>query len=82
MKGQEAEARRDVLHPGEVAAALGRFDGVWESLTPKEQARLVALLVERVEYDGRTQTMTLAFHPAGVQTLADQVAAEQQQEVA
>jgi site-specific DNA recombinase len=79
---QEAEVRRGVSHPGEVAAALGQFDGVWASLTPKEQARLVALLVERVEYDGRTQTITLAFHPAGIQTLADQVEADQTQEVA
>lgn len=79
VKDQEAEVRRDVLHPGEVAAALGRFDGVWASLTPKEQARLVALVVAGVEYDGRSQTITLAFHPAGIQTLADQVEADQQE---
>ena len=82
VKDQEAAARRDILHPGEVAAALGRFDGVWESMTPKEQARLVGLLVERVEYDGKAQSITIAFHPAGIQTIADQVAAEQAQEVA
>jgi site-specific DNA recombinase len=81
VKDQEAEARRDVLRPGDVAAALGQFDGVWASLTPKEQARLVALLVERVEYDGRARSVAITFHPAGIQALADQVS-DAAQEVA
>jgi site-specific DNA recombinase len=37
---------------GEVASALSVFDPVWESLTPREQARIVQLLVQHVDYDG------------------------------
>ena len=82
VKATEAQARRDLIEPGDVAAALGRFDGVWASLTPKEQARFVGLLVERVDYDGRTREISIAFHPAGIQTLADEVAAQSQGEAA
>jgi site-specific DNA recombinase len=37
---------------GEVGSALSVFDPVWESLTAREQARIVQLLVQRVDYDG------------------------------
>lgn len=58
---------------GELAArrALASFDPVWEALTPREQTRLIGLLVERVDYDGAKGTMSLTFHPAGIKTLAD-----------
>jgi site-specific DNA recombinase len=35
----------------EVASALAEFDKVWEALTPREQARVLELLIERVDYD-------------------------------
>ena len=40
--------------PGDVAAALSGFDGLWESLFPAEQARIARLLIERVtvSHDG------------------------------
>jgi site-specific DNA recombinase len=72
---EEATAAKEILRPEDVAEALGRFDGVWESLTPKEQARLVGLLVSQVDYNGAAEEVTIAFHPAGIQALADEVAA-------
>jgi hypothetical protein len=39
----------------------------WDSLPPLEQARLIRFIVESVEYDGRTERVTL--------TLTDEVAA-------
>jgi len=49
--------------------ALGRFDPVWEELAPREQARLVRLLVERVGYDGREGKVTVTFRSPGVKAL-------------
>ncbi|HJZ93295.1 MAG TPA: recombinase zinc beta ribbon domain-containing protein, partial [Gemmataceae bacterium] len=72
---QVATTAKEVLRPEDVAEALGRFDGVWESLTPKEQARLVSLLVSQVDYDGTAGEVTIAFHPVGIQALVDEVAA-------
>ena len=58
----------------EVAKAMSVFDPLWESLTPREQTRVVQLLVERVDYDGTTDKITITFHPSGIRTLADELA--------
>jgi site-specific DNA recombinase len=58
----------------EVASALSAFDPVWETLTPREQARIVQLLVERVDYDGAEGQVSITFHPCGIKTLADELA--------
>ena len=54
----------------DVARALAAFDPVWESLCPREQARLLQLLIERVDYDGRDGTVSITFHPTGIEALA------------
>jgi site-specific DNA recombinase len=62
------EANR--LSDAVVAKALAEFDGVWAALTPKEQARLIGLLVESIEYDGAAGTVAITFHPAGIKALS------------
>jgi len=54
----------------EVSAALASFVPVWEQLSPREQERVVRLLVERVEYDGKAGEVAITFRPAGIKTLA------------
>jgi site-specific DNA recombinase len=54
-----------------VVAALGAFDGTWDSLTPVEQADVLQHLCERIEFDGASGQVTMAFHPSGIQTLED-----------
>ena len=44
---------------------------MWESLSPREQARLLHLLVERVDYDGRDGTISITFHASGIKALAN-----------
>jgi site-specific DNA recombinase len=56
----------------EAALALSVFEPVWESLTPREQARVVQLLVQQVEYDGAQSKVSIAFRPTGLKTLADE----------
>ena len=63
---------RELVDEREVMQALSLFDPVWESLTPREQARIVRLLVERVDYDGRNGTVAVTFRPTGIKTLAQQ----------
>ena len=64
---------RESIDERDVADALSRFDPVWENLSPREQARLIQLLVERVEYDGGKETVSVTFHQAGIKTLAGQI---------
>lgn len=67
---------RQVVDEREVADSLAAFDPVWETLAPKEQARVVRLLVQQVDYDGSTGTVSLTFHPDGLKTLAAEVEEE------
>jgi site-specific DNA recombinase len=62
---------RDLLDEADAARALAAFDPVWETLSPREQARLLQLLIERVDYDGRDGTISITFHPSGIKALAD-----------
>jgi site-specific DNA recombinase len=62
---------RDLLDEADAARALASFDPVWETLSPREQARLLQLLIERVDYDGRDGTISITFHPSGIKALAD-----------
>ena len=43
---------RELIDEREVADALAEFDGVWESLKPPEQTRMLDLLIDRVDWDG------------------------------
>lgn len=56
----------------EVATALADFDALWESLTPTEQAKVIGLLIDRVEYHGGTGKVEITFAPTGIRTLAQQ----------
>jgi hypothetical protein len=49
---------------------LAGLDPAGAGLTPAEQARLVRLLVARGDYDGERGKVAIAFHAAGLKTLA------------
>ncbi len=67
----EAEAlNRRAIDEDEVVRALSQFDPVWEALAPREQARIVRLLIERIVYDGAAGTVSITFHPEGFTALA------------
>jgi site-specific DNA recombinase len=73
---------QEVVDEREVARALSVFDPVWDSLTPREQARIVQLLVERVDYDGAAGRVSITFHPSGIKTLAGEMANEPKEKIA
>lgn len=61
-----------------VSKALAEFDQLWEALVPREQARVLELLVERVEYDGEHGNVALTFHPCGIKSLTQELANQQE----
>jgi len=63
----------EMVDEREVEAALSVFDPVWDTLSPREQARIIHLLVERVDYDGKHGTVSVTFRPNGIKTLAQQL---------
>ena len=79
MATELQELKSDAFDEREVAQALERFDPVWSSLTTREQARLVHLLIEKVGYDGRTGKVTVSFRSTGLKELCnDTIDAETQ----
>ena len=50
-------ARTPRIREIDVAAALARFDGVWDALLPSERSRVFELMVERVDYGPDTQAV-------------------------
>lgn len=70
--------RGQLVDEADVAHALAAFDPVWDSLTLREQSRVLHLLVERVDYDGRTDDISITFHPRGIKTIADELAEKQE----
>jgi len=52
-----------------VADSIADFEGLWAALSPHEQARVLDLAIDRVEYDGADSSIEVVFHPIGVETL-------------
>ncbi len=66
----------------EVAKALAEFDQVWSVLAPGEQARVLNLLVERIDYDGPAGSVSIPFRPTGIKSLAAELGGCSQEEAA
>jgi site-specific DNA recombinase len=73
VREQVIALSRKMVDQKEVAQAMSLFDPVWDSLSPREQARVIQLLVEQVGYDGATGKVSITFHPSGIKTLADEL---------
>ena len=61
---------RETVDRRDLTNALSRFGPVWGSLAPREQARMISLLVERVGYDGEKGALAVTFRPNGIKALA------------
>lgn len=69
--------QNELVTEEEVADALREFDPIWEQLSPKEQARVLELLIERVDYDGEEGTVSVTFRPTGFRELAEEFELEE-----
>ena len=67
----EARSAIVVIDPAEVTAALSDFDALWSALTPAEQTRVVELMVNRIDYDGREGRIVVSFNPRGILSLKE-----------
>jgi site-specific DNA recombinase len=66
-----ARASGEQISEAEVGEALERLDPLWGELFPAEQARVVQLLVERV--DIRPDSMKVRLRTAGLTKLVDEL---------
>jgi hypothetical protein len=63
------------LEEGEVIEALGALEPVWDELYPAEQARILLLLVERI--DVAPDGISLTLHAAGIRSLVAELAGQE-----
>jgi len=73
---EQQAADQATLDPDDLHTALGLFDPIWDVLFPAEQARIIELLVKRVEYDDEAGNLAITFHPTGIRELVDEAATE------
>jgi site-specific DNA recombinase len=60
------------LDEGEVVEALGALEPVWDELYPAEQARILRLLIERI--DVAPDGISVTLHAAGIRSLVAELA--------
>jgi len=71
LRNEIAEHQQEQLARQDIDAAFTDFGTIWDALSPREQASLMALLVARVEFDVKESTVEVSFHPAGIKALAE-----------
>ncbi len=75
IREESLRLRTGLIREEDVVAALKEFDSLWQSLSTREQARVLHLLIERVDYDGEDGTVSVTFRPTGIRKLAQEEAA-------
>jgi len=70
LRGQREAWQQERLDEAAAQEALSGLVPAWETMTPDAQARVVRLLVSRVDYDGRQGKASITFQPLGLKTLA------------
>lgn len=69
LGNEEAALRQTVVTEREVAVALAEFESMWSVLSPREQARVLHVLVEKVVVDRVENTCRITFNPTGIRAL-------------
>lgn len=66
-----ASLQRKIVDQGEVTNALATFDPVWETLSQREKARVLSLLVRQVDYDGKAGNVAITFRSPEIRNLLE-----------
>jgi site-specific DNA recombinase len=75
VRRENGAAEDTQLEEGEVIEALGALEPVWDELYPAEQARIMRLLIERI--DVAPDGISVTLHAAGMRSLVGELASEQ-----
>ena len=73
--GENGAAEDAVLADHDAIEALGALEPVWDELYPAEHARILRLLIERI--DVAPDGVSVTLHAAGIRSLVAELAGEQ-----
>ncbi len=74
------QLRQSALEETVVEPTMKEFGGLWESMTPHEQRRVIQLLLERIDFDAEKGSVSLTFHPDGFGRLIQEQTERQTEE--
>jgi site-specific DNA recombinase len=66
LSGETTAAKRLNIDEHDLARALEAFGPVWDALWPGERARILGLLVERIDYDGKGDGLGIRLQPGAI----------------
>jgi site-specific DNA recombinase len=72
VRRENSAAEDTELEEGDVIEALGALEPVWDELYPAEQARILRLLIERI--DVAPDGISITLHAAGIRSLVAELA--------
>jgi site-specific DNA recombinase len=67
VRWENGAAEDSELGEGNIVEALGTLEPVWDELYPAEQARIMRLLIERI--DVAPDGISVTLHAAGIRSL-------------
>ena len=71
LQTQIEDLETDRIVQTDVEAAFADFDNVWNTLSPREQAQALALVISRVQFDAADSSIDIEFQPSAIKILAD-----------
>ena len=74
VRREDGAAEDTELAEGDVVEALGTLEPVWDELYPAEQARIMRLLIERI--DVAPDGISVTLHAAGIRSLVTELTAD------
>lgn len=71
LTSERRDLESDRIDEAAALRTLEEFHPVWESLTTREQVRLIQKLVAKVGYNGQTGKVTVDFRSSGIRELCE-----------
>jgi site-specific DNA recombinase len=73
IKNELATFDVQAIDRDDLTRALEGFDPIWDVLLTPEKERVLQLLIERIDYDGRNGKLTIEWRLAGFGQLAEEI---------
>jgi site-specific DNA recombinase len=70
LQTQISDLETDRIVQADVDAAFADFDDVWNTLSPREQAQSLALVIASVQFDAADSSIDIEFQPSAIKALA------------
>ncbi len=69
LEGERAALENAVIDGADLRGAISAFAPVWAELTPRERARALNLLIDRITFNGTTSEVAITFRANGFRSL-------------